>query len=121
MGKRYLYKIWNSPVKNPFLKDLAYQYRYPIDEAVANEAVVTLDLAKAILDGSTIDSSLISAAGWSFDCAYDTDSYETTPGHKCPSFLLVPDVVTKDNMEEKLVTPGYYVVGSDGYLEATNG
>lgn len=38
VGKRYLYKIWNSPVKNPFLKDLAYQYRYPIDEAVANEA-----------------------------------------------------------------------------------
>ena len=26
-----------------------------------------------------------------------------------------------DNMEEKLVTPGYYVVGADGYLEATNG
>lgn len=90
-------------------------------KAVANEAVVTLDLAKAILDGSTIDDSLISASGWSFDCAYDTTSYETTPGHKCPSFLLVPDVVTADNMEEKLVTPGYYKVGADGYLEATNG
>ena len=76
-------------------------------KAVANEAVVTLDLAKAILSGSTVDDSLISASGWGFECAYDTDSYETTPGHKCPSFLLVPDVVTKDNMEEKLVTPGY--------------
>ena len=90
-------------------------------KAVANEAVVTLDLAKAILDGKTADASLISGAGWSFDCAYDTDSYETTPGNKCPSFLLVPDVVTADNMEEKLVTPGYYKVGADGYLEATNG
>ncbi len=90
-------------------------------KAVANEAVVTLDLAKAILDGDTIDASLISASGWSFDCAYDTESYETTPGNKCPSFLLVPDVVTADNMEEKLVTPGYYKVGADGYLEATNG
>ena len=90
-------------------------------KAVANEAVVTLDLAKAILDGKTADASLISASGWGFDCAYDTESYETTPGNKCPSFLLVPDVVTADNMEEKLVTPGYYVVGSDGYLEATNG
>ena len=90
-------------------------------KAVANEAVVTLDLAKAILDGGTIDASLISASGWGFECAYDTDSYETTPGHKCPSFLLVPDVVTADNMEEKLVTPGYYKVGADGYLEATNG
>lgn len=38
VGKRYLYKIWNSPVKNPFLKDLAYQYRYPIDEAAADDA-----------------------------------------------------------------------------------
>lgn len=90
-------------------------------KAVANEAVVTLDLAKAILDGKAADASLISASGWSFDCAFDTESYETTPGHKCPSFLLVPDVVTADNMEEKLVTPGYYVVGADGYLEATNG
>ena len=90
-------------------------------KAVANEAVVTLDLAKAILDGKTADESLISASGWGFDCAFDTESYETTPGNKCPSFLLVPDVVTADNMEEKLVTPGYYKVGSDGYLEATNG
>lgn len=90
-------------------------------KAVANEAVVTLDLAKAILDGSTVDESLISASGWSFDCAYDTESYETTPGHKCPSFLLVPDVVTVDNMEEKLVTPGYYSIGDDGYLKPTNG
>lgn len=90
-------------------------------KAVANEAVVTLDLAKAILDGSTVDASLISGAGWGFDCAYDTESYETTPGHKCPSFLLVPDVVTADNMEEKLVTPGYYSVGDDGYLKPTNG
>ena len=90
-------------------------------KAVANEAVVTLDLAKAILEGKNIDASLISASGWGFDCAYDTESYETTPGHKCPSFLLVPDVVTADNMEEKLVTPGYYKVGADGYLEATNG
>ena len=90
-------------------------------KAVANEAVVTLDLAKAILDGKAADASLISASGWSFDCAFDTESYETTPGHKCPSFLLVPDVVTADNMEEKLVTPGYYSVGDDGYLKPTNG
>ena len=90
-------------------------------KAVANEAVVTLDLAKAILDGKTADASLISASSWGFDCAFDTESYETTPGNKCPSFLLVPDVVTADNMEEKLVTPGYYKVGADGYLEATNG
>ncbi|MDE7245276.1 MAG: sugar-binding protein [Oscillospiraceae bacterium] len=90
-------------------------------KAVNNEVLATLDLAKAILDGSSIDESLIASAGWDFDCDYDTQSYETTPGHTCPSFLLVPDVVTADNLEEKLVTPGYYTVGSDGYLQAANG
>lgn len=37
-AKRYLYKIWNSPVKNPFLEDLALQYRRPIDLEPANAA-----------------------------------------------------------------------------------
>lgn len=37
-AKRYLYRIWNSPVKNPFLEDLAFQYRYEIDEALADAA-----------------------------------------------------------------------------------
>lgn len=87
-------------------------------KAVANEAVVTLDLAKAILNGDTIDESLITNSGWEFDCSYDTESYATSEGHNCPSFLLVPDVVTADNMQEKLVDTGYYTVGDDGYLVA---
>lgn len=85
-------------------------------KAVANEAVVTLDLGKAILDGATVDESLISASGWDFDCAFDTESYFTSDGHNCPSLLLVPDVVTKDNMVEKLVDTGYYTQDADGYL-----
>lgn len=39
--KEYVYKIWNSPVKNPFLSDRAYHVPFPIsDEAVKkmNEA-----------------------------------------------------------------------------------
>ena len=85
-------------------------------KAVANEAVVTLDLAKAILNGDTIDESLISASGWDFDCTYDTETYNTSEGRNCPSFLLVPDVVTADNMVEKLVDTGYYTQDADGYL-----
>ena len=85
-------------------------------KAVANEAVVTLDLAKAMLGGEEVDGSLIEASGWDFDCAYDTESYETSEGNKCPSFLLVPTVVTADNLEEALVTPGYYTMDDDGYL-----
>ena len=85
-------------------------------KAVANEAVVTLDLAKAILNGDTIDETLITNSAWDFECSYDTESYATSEGHNCPSFLLVPDVVTADNMQEKLVDTGYYTVGDDGYL-----
>ena len=87
-------------------------------KAVANEAVVTLDLAQAILNGDTIDESLIENSGWDFDCAYDTESYETSEGNACPSFLLTPDVVTADNMVEKLVDTGYYTQDADGYLHA---
>jgi len=84
-------------------------------KAVANEAVATLDLAKEIMDGKTPDDSLITSAGWSFKCAYDTTSYNN--GTKVvPSYLLTPDVVTKDNYKEILVDTGYYTLGSDGYL-----
>lgn len=37
-GKEYLYKIWNSPVKNPFLQGMVCQYRYPLDEELLNAA-----------------------------------------------------------------------------------
>ena len=88
-------------------------------KAVANEAVVTLDLAKAMLAGDTVDESLIEKS-WDFECAYDTESYETSDGNKCPSFLLVPTVVTKDNLQEALVDPGYYTMDDDGYLHPAN-
>lgn len=86
-------------------------------KAVANEAVATLDLGVALLNGEAPDASLISDAGWSFDCAYDTSSYDNGTGI-IPSYLLVPTVVTADNMEKELVDSGYYVIASDGYLEA---
>lgn len=31
-GKEYVYKIWNSPVRNPFLNGYALHYWYPLDE-----------------------------------------------------------------------------------------
>ena len=74
------------------------------------------NLAKAMLAGDTVDESLIEKSGWDFECAYDTESYETSEGNKCPSFLLVPTVVTKDNMKEELVDTGYYTQDDDGYL-----
>lgn len=84
-------------------------------KAVANEAVVTLDLATAMLNGETPDATLIDKSGWDFDCSYDTTSYDNGTGI-IPSYLLVPTVVTKDNLDDALVTPGYYTKDSDGYL-----
>ncbi len=84
---------------------------------VSNEAIVTLYLAQAILEGKTIDASLIDSFG--VECAYDTESYETSAGNKCPSFLLVPDVITKDNLQD-LVDIGLYTMDADGYLHPTN-
>ena len=82
---------------------------------VSNESVVTLALAQAMLNGDEIGESLIPSFG--IDCAFDTESYETSPGNKCPSFLLVPSVITADNLQE-LVDTGLYTMDSDGYLKA---
>jgi len=84
-------------------------------KAVANEAVVTLNLGEAILAGETPDAGLIESSGWDFDCTYDTESYDNGTG-VIPSYLLVPTVVTKDNMVAELVDTGYYTQDDDGYL-----
>lgn len=82
---------------------------------VSNEAIVTLNLAKAMIAGEEIGEGLLDTFG--VECAFDTESYETSAGHKCPSFLLVPSVITKDNLQD-LVDTGLYTMGADGYLQA---
>jgi tRNA pseudouridine38-40 synthase len=37
-SKQYIYKIWNSDTRNPFLNGYALNYRYPIDEVLLNNA-----------------------------------------------------------------------------------
>lgn len=81
-------------------------------KAVANEAVVTIDLAIALLKGETPDKGLISASNWDFDIAYDVESYDNNTGI-IPSYLLVPSVVTKDNIQKELVDTGYYEMDGD--------
>ena len=83
-------------------------------KAVANEAVATLNLGESILKGEKPDESLIKKSGWSFDCTYDTSSYNNGSA-VIPSYLLVPVTVTKDNIQKELVDTGYYTMGSDGY------
>ena len=94
---------------------LAGKQAMTVYKAVANEAVVTLKLVKSVLDGNTPDESLTKE--FDCECSYDTDSYDNGTG-KIPSYLLTPEVITKDNYKEKLVDTGYYKEGSDGYLQA---
>jgi putative multiple sugar transport system substrate-binding protein len=44
----------------------------------------------------------------------DTKTYDNGTGI-IPSYLLVPTVVTKDNIQQELVDTGYYTMGDDGY------
>lgn len=37
-SKEYIYKIWNSEVRNPFIDGYALHYRYPIDEKLLHTA-----------------------------------------------------------------------------------
>ncbi|MCR5600879.1 MAG: sugar-binding protein [Ruminococcus sp.] len=83
---------------------------------VNDEAGVTLEVSKAILSGETPDAGLISSL--SAEATYDTESYDN--GVKTvPSYLLVPYVITKDNLDV-LVDTGLYKWDSDNkYLEST--
>lgn len=86
-------------------------------KAVANEAVVTIDIAIALMKGEKPNDALIKSAGWKFDCSYDTSSYNNNNAD-IPSYLLVPTVVTKDNIKTELVDTGYYTMDDDGYPHA---
>ena len=41
-GKEYWYRIWNHPVKDPFLSDLALFYKKPIDVELLNREALPL-------------------------------------------------------------------------------
>ena len=81
---------------------------------VADEAAVTLEVAKAILEGAAIDETLIDSL--SAEAAFDTETYDNGV-MVIPSYLLVPYVITADNLD-LLVDTGLYVMGEDGYLDA---
>ena len=81
---------------------------------VANEAVATLELSKAILAGESPAAELVDSL--SIECTYDTETYDNGTG-VIPSYLLVPTVITKDNLQD-LVDTGLYDWDGD-YLVST--
>ena len=81
---------------------------------VSDEAGATLTLGMAILAGETPAEELL--ATLSCEAAYDTESYDNGTGI-IPSYLLVPYVITADNLDV-LVETGLYEWNGD-YLAST--
>ncbi len=55
-SKEYIYKIWNSEVRNPFLDGYALHYRYKIDEALLNKAAQAFVGSHDFTSFCTLDS-----------------------------------------------------------------
>lgn len=63
---------------------------------VNNEANMAVYVAEAMLNGKPLDASL--AESFSEDCTFDSKSYDN--GAKIvPSYLLIPEVITADNLD----------------------
>lgn len=117
----YKYKGENSPIITGQDGDIA-NLRNIVDgiqnmtvyKNVANEAVVTLELAKSVLAGKQPAEELIERLG--IECEYDTVSSEDGRD-SVPVYLLVPHVITVDNLQD-LVDTGLYKWDGD-YLAST--
>ncbi|WP_302779605.1 tRNA pseudouridine(38-40) synthase TruA [Anaerotruncus colihominis] len=61
-GKRYLYRIYNGAVRDPFSTDLALFWKYPLDErlmdAAAQSFVGTHDFAAFCSSGSSVQDTV---------------------------------------------------------------
>lgn len=61
-SKEYIYKIWNSPNKNPFLFKYSYQYKYPLEESFldrqAKEFIGTYDFRAFCAAGSSVEDTV---------------------------------------------------------------
>lgn len=61
-GKEYVYKIDNSPVRNPFLHGRAYHYKHPLDEkrlnAIAQGFVGTYDFQALCAANSSVKDTM---------------------------------------------------------------
>ena len=61
-SKEYIYKIWNSPNKNPFLYDYSLHYKHRLDEEFlskqAADFVGTYDFASFCAAGSSVEDTV---------------------------------------------------------------
>lgn len=61
-GKRYVYKILNTPLRDPFFEDLALHYTRPLDEKLLDSAckkyIGTHDFAAFCSSGSSVEDTV---------------------------------------------------------------
>lgn len=61
-SKEYIYKIWNSPNKNPFLYNYSLHYKYPLDaemlDGQAKQYMGEYDFASFCAAGSSVTSTV---------------------------------------------------------------
>lgn len=61
-SKEYIYKIWNSPNKNPFLYNYSLHYKYPLDaemlDGQAKQYMGEYDFASFCAAGSSVASTV---------------------------------------------------------------
>ena len=88
-------------------------------KALASEAVVAEALTEAIIEGKEPNDEWIAPKKFDFEVRLDTEQYDNGE-KKVPSLLLTPMVITKDNIEEELIKPGYYVKDENGDVKAAN-
>lgn len=62
VSKEYIYKIWNSELRNPFLLDTVFQYKYKLDEEKLNKAakdfIGTYDFKSFCASGSSVKDTV---------------------------------------------------------------
>jgi putative multiple sugar transport system substrate-binding protein len=81
-------------------------------KAFGNEAAAAAEAGSWLVSGKTPDKSLVDGAGWSFDCAYDDETYNNGT-MTVPSLILTPVSITAKNIQKELVDTGYYTMEGD--------
>ncbi len=72
-GKEYIYKIWNSKCKNPFMRDYALHYPYALDAELmdkqAKDFIGTHDFSAFCAAGSTVKDNVRTV----YDCSVERE------------------------------------------------
>ncbi len=75
--KEYIYKVYTSRIRDPFLNQRAYMYKHELDEIqcnnIANEFVGTYDFAAFMASGSTITDTVRTI--YSFDVSQQNNLF----------------------------------------------